>query len=234
MATLAASRVFQPSSAIRTFWIADSRTNGGNGGRACWLCDISISFRAADLIGPLIDQFHRAYPGIGISFFETSQEGIEDLLIDDRLDLAIAFSPVQNSEIGVRPLFQETLSFVVGEHHRLAARRKSLTVKAFAAEPLVLLNQNFATRHHIDAFCSMHGCAPNVAVEVNSIGALVDIVHRGKLGTVLPQQVTASHGQLLSIALDQPLPQRQAAVLLRTNAYRSAASTMFINMLTAF
>src|SRR3954447_9741287 len=32
-ATLAGSRVFHPSSAARTFWIAVSRVNGGNGGR---------------------------------------------------------------------------------------------------------------------------------------------------------------------------------------------------------
>src|ERR1700724_512291 len=65
-ATFAGSRVFQASSASRTFCIALSRVNGGNGGRADVVGVAMISFpggvsinsrtRAGDLVGGRVEE----------------------------------------------------------------------------------------------------------------------------------------------------------------------------------
>src|SRR6476660_8959001 len=59
-ATFAGSRVFQASSARRTFWIALSRVNGGRGGRAAVVGVPMISSPGVDSFGISINSHTRA------------------------------------------------------------------------------------------------------------------------------------------------------------------------------
>lgn len=185
------------------------------------------------LIGPLMGRFHAQHPGVTVSFLEIAQEEIEAMLIDDKIDLGIVFRPPQPTDLDYTPLYEEELGFVTAASHRLAAVSAPLSPAALAAEPLVLLNSSFATRRHIDAYCALHGIAAQVAVEVNAVGALVEIVRQGKLGTVLPAQISATHPELRAIPLLQPMAPRQVGYLRRKGAYRSAASNALIDVLNA-
>lgn len=183
------------------------------------------------LIGPLIARFHQLHPGVTISFLEIAQEDIEAKLANDELDLGIAFGPMQLSELDCTPLYEETLGFVTGASHRLGARTASLPLAAFATESLVLLNRSFATRQHIDAYCAFHGITAQVKVEVNAIGALVEIVRQGTLGTVLPSPISAVYKDLRALALLPSMTLRQVVCCWRKGAYRTAASRAFVDEL---
>ena len=185
------------------------------------------------LIGAAIDRFCRLYPGVTIHFSEIDQDQIEAWLADDKLDVGLGFDSVHLAEFDSTAIFLETLSFVVGATHRCARQAAAMTLTQFQAEPLVLLNQAFATRQHINAYCKAHDIVPHAAVEVNSISALVEVVQRGMLGTVLPNQITAIHQELVAIALEPFMPPRKISVLRRKGAHHSAASTAFIAVLKA-
>ncbi|CAG9234697.1 DNA-binding transcriptional dual regulator CynR [Paraburkholderia sabiae] len=185
----------------------------------------------AYLVGPVIDRFHAAHPAIAIDIQEITQDQIEAQLADDRLDAGIAFEPVHTAEIESQPLFEETLSLVVGGRHARATRRKPLGAQDFAKEPLVLLNTAFATRRYIDEYCAQHRIRPRVVIEVSSISAIVEIVRRGQLATVLPDGIAREHAELHPVALDPSLPARTAALLQRKDAYRTAASKAFVRIL---
>jgi LysR family cyn operon transcriptional activator len=185
------------------------------------------------LIGPLMDRFHALHPGVAVSFLEIAQEEIEAMLTDDKIDLGIVFRPLRPTDLDYTPLYEEELGFVTAASHRLAAVSAPLSPAALAAEPLVLLNSSFATRRHIDAYCALHGIAAQVAVEVNAVGALVEIVRQGKLGTVLPAQISATHQELRAIPLQQPMAPREVGYLRRKGAYRSAASNALVDVLNA-
>lgn len=176
------------------------------------------------LVGPLIARFHKMHPGVAVSFLEITQEEMEAKLTDDELDIGIAFRPMQPTDLDYTPLYEEKLSFVVGMGHPLAARSAPLSPEALTAEPLVLLNSSFATRQHIDAYFALHSIAAKVAVEVNAIGALVEIVRQGGLGTLLPNQISAVHPELCAVPLVLPMASRQVVVARRKGAFRSAAS----------
>lgn len=185
----------------------------------------------AYLIGTMVDSFRRMHPGIRIEIREITQDQIESELADDKLDLGIAFEPVHSADIESQPLFQETLSLVVGSGHPRATRRKALGGPDFEKEPLVLLNNAFATRHYINEYCTRHRIAPHVAIEVDSISAIVEIVRRGQLATVLPDRIAHEHEELRAVRLDPPLPARTAALLLRKEGYRTAAARAFVQLL---
>jgi LysR family cyn operon transcriptional activator len=73
-----------------------------------------------------------------------------------------------------------------------------------------------------------HGVTPRVAIEVNSISAVIEIVRRTPLATLLPAAIAHENGELHGIRLEPALPQRTAALLQRKGAYRSAATSAFV------
>lgn len=184
----------------------------------------------AYLIGPLLEKYNRRYPNITLKVFEMSQDRIETLLKEDALDVGIGFDDTRSADIETQVLFVEALAMVVGKTHPRAKKRAALTLREFEGEALVLLNEEFATRHYIDRYCRQHGVAPRITMEVNSISAVIEVVQRSTLATLLPAAIAREHSQLRLVDLEPALPARTAAMLLREGAYRSAAARAFITL----
>jgi len=185
----------------------------------------------AYLVGPVIDAFYRQYPGVSVSIHEMTQDRIEALLAEDRLDVGIAFSQAQSVDIVAEELFTESLNMMVGVQHPLVQQREPLSAQVFEQQPLVLLSEDFATRQFIDDYCRRQGIRPRVAMEANAIGAIIEIVRRGQLATLLPAAVAQENPQLHPARLPDVMPARRAVLLQRKDAYRSAASRAFIEVL---
>jgi LysR family cyn operon transcriptional activator len=187
----------------------------------------------AYLIGPLIQQFRAAYPGIRVTVLETNQDRIEADLLADRLDLGIGFAGGHAAGIEVRTLFTETLSLVVGSGHPLGTGANRVPVSELAGEPLGLLSSDFATRGHVDSYFTNCRVPQNIAIEANSISALLELVSRGVVATVLPDATTSERSDLHPLPLDPPLPTRTAQLLQRAGVYHSAAARAFGAILDA-
>jgi len=183
------------------------------------------------LTAPVVGEFYRRYPGIRLKLCEMTLDKIEALLAQDQLDLGIAFEPVHSADITATPLFLETLNLMVGERHPLATRNGSLSLEEFARQPLVLLNGEFATRQFIDIFYQQMAIQPNVVVETNTISAIVEMVRFSQLATILPQAIARADRQLYPLSLERPITVRQAVLLQRKDAYRSAAVRAFTQLL---
>ncbi|MGO4326562.1 transcriptional regulator CynR [Cupriavidus sp. 2TAF22] len=181
------------------------------------------------LVGPLVMDFNERYPGVALSVLEMPQEQIEQLLAEDRLDVGIAFRDVRLVDIEVQTLLVEALALVVGTRHRYAGRRTALTLNELEGEPFALLTTEFATRHYVDNYLGRIGVVPRIALEANSVNAVIEAVQRGRLMTVLPAAIAQESGGLCKIKLEPPLPSREAALLQRKGAYRSAAARAFID-----
>ena len=180
---------------------------------------------ASSLVGPLVAAFHQAHPGIGLDIHEMPQERIEALLIDDRLDLGIAFDRASSADVATEALLTETLALVVGHEHPNAHRR-SMALQALDRESLVLLSGEFATRRQIDRRFRQHAVRPHVAIEANAVDAVLEIVRHTRLATLLPAAV-AQGSDLRAIALRPALLERTVVLLQRKGAYQAAATRAF-------
>ncbi|MGA8137312.1 MAG: transcriptional regulator CynR [Pseudomonas gingeri] len=183
----------------------------------------------AYLIAPLLHRFHSLYPGITLSVEEMTQDRLEAALAEDRLDIGIAFTGMHLADIQGEALFSETLSLMVGAAHP-QAMGKTLTADELERQSLVLLSQDFATRQHIDLYCRQHGIVPRIAIEANSISAIVELVRRGQLATILPAAIALEQPGLVALELTPALPQRTVALLSRRGAWRSAACQAFVTL----
>ncbi|OLF55653.1 transcriptional regulator CynR [Pseudomonas chlororaphis] len=186
----------------------------------------------AYLAGPLLSRFNQRYPGIALSVEEMSQDQLEAALAEDRLDLGIAFAGQHLPDIDSQRLFEERLSLMVSREHHPEAP-PGLTAAELERQSLVLLSGDFATRRHIEGYCREQGIAPRIAIEANSIGAIVEIVRRGLLATILPLAITEEQPGLRPLDLQPALAPRSVVMLGRKGAYRSAACQAFRELLTA-
>lgn len=181
------------------------------------------------LVGPLVEAFHARYPRITLNVQEISQERMEDLLLAGELDVGIAFDEIRSPDIESLPLLIETLALVVSRTHPLA-QAKSIGLEALSGESLVLLSTEFATREQIDRYCRKHGIKPKVLMEANALGAVIEIVRRTTLSTLLPAKTAYAHDDLMAITLEPERLQRTAVLLQRIGAYQSAAARVFIEL----
>jgi len=181
------------------------------------------------LVGPLVEAFHHRYPNITLNVRELAQEHMEQQLLADELDVGIAFDQAHAQDIDATPLLVETLALVVGRQHPLAAE-PAIGLQALNAESLILLSREFATREQIDRYCNQHGIRPHVVMEANVIGALLEVVRRTTLSTLLPAAIAQAHPELVAIELGPQRLQRTAVLMQRQGAYRSAAARVFIEV----
>lgn len=179
------------------------------------------------LTGPLIAGYHTRHPGITLCIEEMTLDALVQALAADEVDLGIAFSTGDSNELESQALFKEELSVVVGAGHALARQRSPIAPAMLHGAAMAMLNVNFATRTHTDTYFQAQGVAPRVAVEVNTISALLEIVRRDELATILPCAITAERQDLRALALSPPLPHRTVVMLNRRDAYRSAAARAF-------
>ncbi|PQQ29387.1 transcriptional regulator CynR [Photorhabdus hindustanensis] len=181
------------------------------------------------LIGPLVKSFHNLYPNITLTVREMSQERIEELLVDDELDVGIAFDEIHSPDIDAQRLLVETLALVVGKEHPLAKCR-TMSLKALNNESLVLLTSEFATRKQIDRYCRQNDICPRVLMEANSLSAVIEIIRHTSLATLLPAKIACDREELVSIVLTPSLLQRTAVLMQRKGAYQTAAARAFIEL----
>ncbi|MCX5199926.1 transcriptional regulator CynR [Streptomyces sp. NBC_00237] len=179
------------------------------------------------LVGPLVADFHARHPGISLDVREMTQARMEAELLDDRVDVGIAFLGEHAAGVTAKPLFREGLALVVGDGHPYAGRAGAVPLEEVGRGQLALLSEDFATRRQLDAYFEGHGVRPGIAVEANSLNVLVEVVGRGALATVLPEPLAAGDDRLHRVRVEPAPPSRTAALLLRESAYRSAAARAF-------
>lgn len=181
------------------------------------------------LVGPLVEAFHGRYPNITLVVREIAQEAMEELLLADEVDVGIAFDSGHHLDLEAQALLVETLALVVGKQHPLATTA-SIGLEALNSESLILLSAEFATREQIDSYCRQHNIRPHVQVEANTISALIEVVSRTKLSTLLPATIAQAHEQLVAIELDQQRLQRTAVLMQPKGVYQTAAARAFVEL----
>ena len=180
------------------------------------------------LLGPLIRLYRDRFPGIVLTITEMAQEEMELALGADALDLGLAFSDVLAEDVEGLPLHTEKMSLIVGQGHPAANSDREMDTAALTAEPLALLGPTFATRAMVDRYLRSVGVHPYVAVEANSIAAIVEMVRRAGLATILPEVVAQEQMGLCVVRLAPAIDSLRVALLQRRGGYRSAASRAFV------
>jgi LysR family nitrogen assimilation transcriptional regulator len=152
---------------------------------------------------PLIREFRRRMPDATLSISEGLSVGMEESLITGRLDIALLYNASPSPEIELTPLLEEPLFLVQRRNVKAApsARPRPVPLREIAKLPLVIPSRPNAIRMLVENEMALMGCRPQVALEIDGVAAILDLVEDGAGSAILSRNAvaTSAHPQAFAI-----------------------------------
>jgi LysR family transcriptional regulator, cyn operon transcriptional activator len=180
------------------------------------------------LIPTCIARFQESEPTVAVEVKELASGAVERALLDDQIELGIAYNPNNHAELFFEPLYIEDMFLVVSRGHQLAGRKR-VRMSDLHRQELVLSNKDSATRQMIDNRFQSVGAEPIVVAEMNSVAGMLSLVRRTKVGAIVSQLALVDTNDLKIIHLDSPRPLRTPGLLWKGTKPQSAAIRTFAN-----
>lgn len=151
---------------------------------------------------PLIREFRQRMPQATISITESLSVGMQESLGSGRLDIALLYNAAPSGDIELTPLLEEPLFLVQRAAGKApAARRRAIPLREVARIPLVIPSRPNAIRMLVEAELANLGCRPQVALEVDGVWAILDMVADGAGAAVLSRHAVAAWSRPQALAM---------------------------------
>ena len=120
---------------------------------------------------PLTRAFRRELPEAQLSISEGLSTGMQEGLIQGRLDLALLYDAAALPELEIQPLFEELLLLVQARPPGLLEDPPALPIalREIAAIPLVIPSRPNAIRMHVERELAGLGLRPTIALEIDGV-----------------------------------------------------------------
>jgi DNA-binding transcriptional LysR family regulator len=144
---------------------------------------------ALPIVSQLTAPFIARYPHVTVTVLSLNSHGIQRGIEEFELDVGLTYLDSEPLErVKVKPIYQEEYVFLTPASGRFAKRR-TISWKEAAAEPLCLLTPDMQNRRIIDGVFRSVGETPDPAVETNSIFNLISHAGFGRLSAIVPKQL---------------------------------------------
>ena len=142
------------------------------------------------LTAPLVEAFRERFPRAGVSVVEGLTHYMLEWLVQGRLDCALVYNAVPSSTVALEPVLQEPLHLIsqrpaTGRSPPRARRPAAVTLAELAACDLVIPSRPHALRMRVETALAEAGLKPRIALEVESVGAMLALAQRHALHAVL-------------------------------------------------
>ncbi len=138
---------------------------------------------------PLTRAFRQRLPQAQLSISEGLSTAMQENLLNGRLDIAVLYNPSAVPGIELRALVEEELLLVQSRPPGLQEDPPPppLTLRELASLPLVIPSRPNALRMHVESEMAAIGCRPNIALEIDGVSAILDLVADGAGVAILPR-----------------------------------------------
>ena len=147
---------------------------------------------------PLVDAFKRGMPRARLAIVEGLSAHITEWISTGRVDLGLIHNPDANPAIETMPVLDEPLCLVgAARSGRADAPRKSAPLRfaELAQVPLVVPEHSHAIRKLLETQAALAGLKLNIAYEVSSVQAILELVRHGHGHAVLARSAVLASGQ---------------------------------------
>jgi LysR family nitrogen assimilation transcriptional regulator len=143
---------------------------------------------------PLTRAFRAQMPDATISISEGLTAGIQDSLINGRLDIVILYNAQPSSDLEIEPFTEEDLVLVQARPPGLEEDPPPGPISLLAAAqlPLVIPSRPNAIRMHVESEIVNAGGRLNIALEIDGVAAILDLVADGAGSAVLSRNAVAN------------------------------------------
>jgi LysR family nitrogen assimilation transcriptional regulator len=143
---------------------------------------------------PLIDGFQRQLPKARLAIVEGLSSHIAEWLASGRIDLGLVYNPEAAPHLTIRPLLHEPLCLVSAAKGEAGRARGTVALMSLGRYPLVLPERQHVIRRLIESQATLAGLTLNIAWEVSSIAAIIDLVCAGYGHAVLSASAVIASG----------------------------------------
>lgn len=193
--------------------------------------NIGITYTFAPILTETVITFMKEHPGVKLNIFYKTMEELMGMLVKRELDFVLAFKPQNmHPDIDSHPLFDNHLSVILSRNHPLADKDK-ITVEEILPQRIAMPSKGLQARNKFDTMFPHVYDRLNVAVELNEVNVLLDIVRGSSLLTILSEAVTCNIPTIKAIPLEYPENHMVGCVHTHRSAYRKRAAEAFIMML---
>lgn len=176
---------------------------------------------------PLTRAFREQLPEASLSITEGLSTTMQEWLVTGRLDIAVLYNAQPAPEIEIAPLQDEELLLVERRPPGLAEEPPPppIPLAEVAQVPLVIPSRPNAIRMHVETEMAALGLRPTVALEIDGVPAILDLVADGAGAALLSRNAVARSARPSAYRtrpLDPPLRTRLS---LATSSQRPATLT---------
>jgi LysR family nitrogen assimilation transcriptional regulator len=143
---------------------------------------------------PLVKSFHAQFPSASLAMIGGLSFYIVEWLLTGRIDIGIAYNPQPSPGVEIIPFLEEELFLICpGQPGRKSALGKPVSLKDLARYPLIIPSRPNAIRMRVETQLANIGVKPAVALEIDGVPAILDLVLEGYGHAVLPMNAIRGH-----------------------------------------
>jgi LysR family transcriptional regulator, low CO2-responsive transcriptional regulator len=139
----------------------------------------------------VIRELKKTHPALELQVESGDTPHLVDLLRANKVDLAVGIAPENSLGLEVRPIFRDELMFVFAPAH-VWAGGQPITREEIAAQQFIGDRRSSFTMRLIGDYFRQQEAAPKVLMEVDSIGAIIEMV-KLNLGVAILAPWTVDH-----------------------------------------
>lgn len=173
---------------------------------------------------PVTREFTRLMPDATLSINEGLSKTMQESLLTGQLDIALVYNAFPSPGIELRPVLQDELLLVQGPG--AADSGEPVELKDIARFPLIIPSRPNAIRMHVETALLNIGVQPRIAMEVDGVATILDLVADGVGSAVLSRHAVITAAQPERFTTRQITnPGLYPLLSVATSANRPATST---------
>ena len=143
---------------------------------------------------PLTRAFRQHLPQASLSISEGLSIALQESLVNGRLDIAVLYNAKPSAETEIFPLLEEDLLLVQARPPGLQEDPGPgpISLRAVSLLPLIIPSRPNAIRMHVEAEMANIGCSPLIALEIDGVPAILDLVEDGAGCALLSRNAVAN------------------------------------------
>ena len=178
----------------------------------------------------IIHEFKKIYPNLQLTVLGKGAGSIQRKINLGELDMGVIAGGHMPEGLEGRHILHEEVVACIPADHPFAAQQ-SVTIREFAAQPLIMFQQGYYQREMLlEFFHEIPDVQPNVVFETNLFSLVKSLVKRGLGVATLLKMVAEDDRDLCAVSFDPPL-HLDLMMAWKKGAYLSSANKAFVDFL---
>lgn len=135
---------------------------------------------------PLVKEFRTRFPRASLGIVEGLSVYVQEWLLIGRIDIALLYNAVPSPAVDTFPFMEEDLYLIRPKREASKVRGKSLRLRDLAKFPLIIPSRPHAIRMQVETELVKLGLKPTIALEIDGVAAILDLVAQGHGYAALP------------------------------------------------